>query len=66
MAEYTVALRSENVGIHFITVQADSVEVRDKADNLYWSLEGKGQRLVINNDAFVFAGPSEMITKGVT
>ena len=39
---------------------ADSVEVRDKADNLYWSLEGKGQRLVINNDAFVFAGPSEM------
>lgn len=64
MPEYVVGLRSKDGDIHIIRVKAQSVSPIGQGQDYFWKVVGEtpGNEIVIHRDAFVFAGPEEIIT----
>lgn len=65
MPEFVIGLRSKDDEIHFIRVKAQGVALHcdGEGPNKVWKAVGEsGGEVLIDPDAFVFAGPKEMIT----
>ena len=67
MPEFLVGLRSKDDAIQVITVEAQSI-IQPTEVGTGWKIVGEAsdnQILLISRDAFVFAGPKDMITDGL-
>ena len=61
--DFLVGLRSENGGIQHIKVKADSIVLYGEKGDQHWKIagDGPGQVMFISSEAFVYAGPDDMV-----